>query len=126
MPLFGRLAFRFMLRPEFGNFLPGFLAGVPVFHLKHGSEFVKLHLCLVDFEQVVFSHQAPLGVNLPADLTPLFLEYRFIHHVVLLGNAVQVIWPVIVFAVVYSPQTGKAKFEYKFIVLRSGGFTLRE
>lgn len=121
LPLFGgRLVFRFVLRPEFGNFFPCFLACVSVFDLKHGGEFIELHVCLVHFDQIVLNHQTPLAIDLPADQAPFFLEYRFIHHVVLLGYFFAGDWRLMQFlAVVYFPNDRQTKF-IKFIVLRSG------
>ena len=67
--------FRFVFRPEFADFIPGFLTGVSVFDLKHVDEFIELRFRFVHFEQVIFSHQTPPSRGLAADLLPFFLEY---------------------------------------------------
>jgi len=78
--------FGFVFFPESANFLSGFLAGVPVFDLKQADEFIELRLCLVHFEQIIFSHQTPPRSGLASDQVPFFLEYRFVYHGVLLDK----------------------------------------
>lgn len=75
----------FVFRPEDANFVSGFLAGIAILDLKHGDEFIELHLCLVHFVQIVLNHQAPLGSDQTADHGPFFFEYRFVHDVFLLS-----------------------------------------
>jgi hypothetical protein len=77
-PLGIAFVFRFVLCPEFGNFIPGFLAGVPVFDLKQVDEFIELGVRLVHFEQVIFNHQTPPPRGLTSDLLPFVLENIFI------------------------------------------------
>ena len=73
-PLDVAAVFRFVFRPEFADFLSGFLTGVSVFDLKHVDEFIELGFRFVHFEQVIFSHQTPPSRGLAADLLPFFLE----------------------------------------------------
>ena len=74
------LAFCLVLGPESANFLPGFLARVPIFDLEHGNKFVELDFRLIDFGQIVICHQAPPRRGLASDQVPFFLEYRFVYH----------------------------------------------
>jgi hypothetical protein len=83
-PLGTASVFRFVFRPEFANFFPGFLTGMPIFDLKHGDELIELHFRFIHFDQIILNHETPLGVDMASDLIPFFFEYRFIHHVILL------------------------------------------
>lgn len=79
--------FRFDFRPKFADLFFGLLAGVAVFDLQHGDEFIELHFGFVHFDEIIFDHQTPFGIDLPADQLPIFFELCFIHDALLLGAA---------------------------------------